>query len=119
MEALIVDDEASVRRVLGRMLKERGWSVTAAAGGREALDLTATARYELAFLDVDLGGEPDGIALAKKLRDRHPRLRIVMMSGDPDNAAKVSDAGLGAVLEKPFANSAIEGLLDAGPQAQP
>jgi two-component system response regulator PrrA len=116
MEALIVDDEEIVRRVLGRMLKERGWSVTHAAGGREALDLPAAAAFELAFLDVDLGGEPDGIALAKELQGLHPRLRIVMMSGNPDNAEKVSDAGLGAVLEKPFAASLIDRLLGSGPK---
>lgn len=117
MEALIVDDDEAVRRILGRMLEERGWSVSRAADGKEALKLPETGRFALAFLDVDLGGEPDGVALAQELRNLHPRMRIVMMSGNPDNAARVCGAGLGAILEKPFAQAAVEQLLEAGQRA--
>jgi DNA-binding response OmpR family regulator len=116
MKALVVDDEAAVRRLLGRVLAERGWTVTAAANGPEALGIPIDAQFELAFLDVDLGEKSDGIALARKLRELRPLLRIVMMSGDPDNAARVSGAGLGETLAKPFELSVIARLLESGAQ---
>ena len=56
---LVVDDSEANRDMLSRRLQRRGYTVTAAAGGRQALELVAKHRYDLILLDIvmpDIGG---------------------------------------------------------------
>lgn len=113
MSVLVVDDDAHVRRILTRVLTKHGRMVTDVADAREALGTFNAARFSFAFLDVDLGGGFDGIALAQRLREMSPGLHIVMMSGDPRNAPRIAEAGLGPMLAKPFNIRDINPLLES------
>ena len=55
---LVVDDDASVREMLGRVLTGEGYAVQIASNGSEALALIAAHRQDLVLLDLNLpGGE--------------------------------------------------------------
>lgn len=65
---LVVDDSEANRDMLSRRLRRRGFTVTAASGGREALELIAGNRYDVVLLDLvmpDIGG----LEVLKTLRE--------------------------------------------------
>jgi len=64
---LVVEDEADMREMLRRMLKQAGWVVTEAANGHEALARLAADRPQLILLDL-LMPEMDGFAFVEALR---------------------------------------------------
>lgn len=110
---LVVDDEASVRKLFERLGAQHHWSVTSMAGERDALTAMKTGQFELAFVDVDLAEGVDGVALAQKLKEIVPGLGLVMMSGDRSNAERVEASGLGPMLGKPFELAAVERFVES------
>jgi DNA-binding response OmpR family regulator len=100
---LIVEDEPSLLGLLSLFFSSQlGWEVVAVADGAAALDAFQAGRFHMLLADVDLGGGPDGIEVARKLRDQDPPLKVLMMSGEPGNEAKVRKARLGPFVAKPF-----------------
>jgi signal transduction histidine kinase len=102
---LVVEDDAGVRRLAARALREQGYTVHDAATPAEALVmLEDRARtVDLLLTDAILPGM-DGKALAQRARGLRPELRILFMSGYGAVALArrgVVDAGQ-LVLEKPF-----------------
>ena len=74
------------------------------------MDLSVrTWRNYLSAIDLDAG--VDGINLAKTLLALDPGLPIVMISGDPFNAARVKKARLGHFFTKPFQIESIASVL--------
>jgi len=79
---LIVEDEAFVRLLGAGMLAHAGFRVIEAADGDEALELLeADADVQLLFTDVNLPGAIDGVALARPVHERWPRIGIIVVSG--------------------------------------
>ena len=82
LEVLVVDDEATVRSTVRRILEHGGCSVVEAAGAREAESLpdAAMAGIDVALVDLSM---PDGNGrdVAHALRARRPDIGIVLMSG--------------------------------------
>lgn len=76
---LIVDDEASLRSTLTRILQGIGCSVTSASNGTEAIRLLLTNVFDLVFLDLRL---PDmhGIEILRELRNNHPQLPVIVLT---------------------------------------
>jgi two-component system cell cycle response regulator CpdR len=79
---LLVDDEAEIRRFLARRLSRRGYAVTTAADGNQALALLAEGAFDLAILDFMMPGM-NGLELAAQCHLRYPDLRILMLTGSP------------------------------------
>jgi DNA-binding NtrC family response regulator len=77
---LVVDDEASVRSLLGTYFKKRGYRVTAVASAEEAQRCADELALSLIILDIDLS-ESDGLELLVAFRKAHPRLPIIMLTG--------------------------------------
>lgn len=83
---LLVEDEASVRLLTARVLRRQGYRVLDASDGRDALAVAAAypAPIHLLLTDVvmpELGGR----ALAEMLQQRRPGIRVLFMSGYPDD----------------------------------
>jgi CheY-like chemotaxis protein len=79
---LIVEDEAFVRVLGAGMLTHAGFRVIEAADSDEALELLeADADVQLLFTDVNLPGSIDGVAFARQVHERWPRVGIIMVSG--------------------------------------
>jgi len=102
---LVAEDEPPVRRVMVRALEGAGYRVLAAADGVEALEAMEASRAPIDLLVTDLVmPRMGGAALADRLRERDPTLRVLFVSGYPDRSAE--ELGLGRagtrLLPKPF-----------------
>jgi signal transduction histidine kinase/CheY-like chemotaxis protein len=102
LRLMVVDDEASVRRLAAGALRHAGHAVLEAAGAEEALALAAEAGpVDLLITDLVMSGISGG-ALAERLRALRPGLLVLFMSGYvPGLPAQAPDAPA-AFLEKPF-----------------
>jgi CheY-like chemotaxis protein/HPt (histidine-containing phosphotransfer) domain-containing protein len=106
---LIVDDNATNRRILDEMLTTWRMKTSLVASGAEALRaleevLASGGTYDLVLLDA-LMPEMDGLTLAERIRS-HPGLRettLMMLSsaGHPDHAARAQQLGIARYLTKP------------------
>jgi two-component system cell cycle sensor histidine kinase/response regulator CckA len=103
---LVVEDEASLRETIARVLREHGYSVRTAGTGKQALALyrDGNGRFDLVVTDVVMPGGMSGIDLARELRRSDAETRVLFMSGYADEAAVGEDlAGRGEILlRKPF-----------------
>lgn len=100
---LVVDDEPSVRRLLGGILRGCGYRATLAADGVEARTAIETEEVALILCDVHLCGE-SSLALVQDLLRRSPHTVALMMSGDsvPDQTYGALDEGISGYVAKPF-----------------
>ena len=80
---LIVDDEASAREALSRLLSSNGYAVRTAGDTQEASRLMAAVAAQVVLLDIDLPHVP-GDSFAAFLHIRYPRTQIIFMSGQYD-----------------------------------
>ena len=103
---LIVDDEAGIRKLLRKHLQSKGYEVTEAADGKEALARYRENPPDLMITDIVMP-EKEGIGLIMDLKKEFPDLKVIAISGGGLNA---SDAyleiakNLGALrtFEKPI-----------------
>lgn len=102
-KVLIIDDEASLRNTLTRILQKAGCETTAVADGYQALRLLADASFDLVFLDIHLP-ELDGLQVLEQIRQREPRLPVVLLTGYGSLQSAVAALRLEATdyLLKPF-----------------
>jgi signal transduction histidine kinase/ActR/RegA family two-component response regulator len=106
---LVVEDDAGVRRLIVRALESGGYRVLAAADGVEALERVAgsEASTDLLVSDVVMP-KLGGLELARQLRARNPRLRVLLISGFPERVADdAAPSFADGFLQKPFAPSEI------------
>jgi DNA-binding response OmpR family regulator len=113
MRALVIDNDEAMQKLVLRLLDREGWTGITAADDREAFAAFRVGWFDLAIIDVDLDAGSDGIELAKILRKLDPALPIVMISGDPFNAARVKKARLHHFFAKPFQIESISSVLRA------
>lgn len=101
--ALVVDDDAASRDLLGELLSDAGFRVTLAKDGHEALRLAGAMHPAIVVLDLRMPGM-DGIELSKALRTKvSPQLPILFVSATDSLADKLAafNAGASDFLGKP------------------
>jgi CheY-like chemotaxis protein len=106
---LVAEDDAAVRALLCRALRLHGLRVLEAADGAAALALAEAhpGPIDLLLTDAVMRGL-SGPALAARLRERRPRLAVLVVTGFPTDPAVLAFAGEGGeVLQKPFRASAV------------
>ena len=99
---LIVEDDAEIRRIVARFLRESGFRVSEAAEGRAMDKALADGRIDLVVLDVMLPGE-DGLSLCRRLR-AGSSIPIVMLTAMGDEVDRIVGLEMGAddYIAKPF-----------------
>lgn len=109
---LIVDDEPNQRRTLSIGLKLEGFDPLEACDGEEALTLLDVHEVDVAIVDLMMPGI-NGLDLARRLRFRHPEVRIVLTSAYHLSQRQVERAGVGAVgfLPKPYDMTELAAFL--------
>ncbi|MEX2205723.1 MAG: PAS domain S-box protein [Myxococcota bacterium] len=111
---LLVEDDASVRRLLAILLESAGYRVTAAADAAEALAIVSESqrRFDLLLSDYVMPGQ-SGLELANTLRASLPELRVVLMTGHAEiPASAVADLPRGAeLLGKPFTREQLQRVI--------
>jgi two-component system, OmpR family, KDP operon response regulator KdpE len=105
---LVVDDEPQIRRVLRSTLSFRGYEISEAKSGEEALELARKLKPDLILLDVNLPGM-SGIETCKEIRrgSKTPIIMLTVRSAERDKVVAL-DAGADDYVTKPFG---IEELL--------
>ncbi|MDI1300828.1 MAG: PAS domain-containing protein [bacterium] len=110
---LLVDDDASIRMVCQELLRRRGFSVTCAAGGAEAIALLSDGApsFDCVILDLTMPGI-DGGEVFRFLRERHPALPVLLASGydHAEVMRRIPASGNTAFISKPWS---IESLFNA------
>lgn len=106
---LIVDDEAEFRRLVAEALGDL--QVVDAGDGAEALERIEQARPDLVITDINMPGM-DGVALLKRLRQDHPGLPVLAISGVVD-AAELESHGFDGFISKPLRLKAFRRLVEA------
>jgi PAS domain S-box-containing protein len=103
---LVVDDDATVRMLIGDALAELGYTGIEAADSVAALKvLESDVTIDLLIADVALPGGTNGMELARRARKHRPALKVLFITGYAENAA-ISNGGLEPgthVMTKPFA----------------
>ena len=99
----VVDDDDSVRRSVGFMLKTSGYSVKTYASGSELLKSTKDLAGGCILLDIRMPGM-DGLEVQQALQDRGITLPVIIMTGHGDVPLSVRAMKAGAIdfIEKPF-----------------
>ena len=94
---LIVEDEASIRRVLGSILSEedKSYQVEEATNGQEAMDMIQKTDYDLVLCDIKMP-KKDGLEVLLEAKALKPALRMVMISGHGDLETAVQAMKMGA-----------------------
>ena len=101
MVILIVEDEILIGWTLKLVLQVGGHrAIGPAASADEALDLAQTEQPELAFVDIGIAGERDGIAVAGALTEEHGT-SCIFLTAQADRARAARDVALG-VIAKPY-----------------
>jgi DNA-binding NtrC family response regulator len=100
---LVVDDEEIVRRSCLRTLVDGGHEVDAVDSGAGALAKIEDGRYDVLLLDIMMP-KMDGIEVLRRVKEAHPDIEVIMITGLSQIATAVSAMKLGAFdyLPKPF-----------------
>src|SRR6204780_3482876 len=104
-DILIVDDEADIRDLVAGILQDEGHGTRTAGNSDGAVAAVVARRPNLVFLDIWLqGSRLDGLQLLDSLKQEHPDLPVVMISGHGNIETAVSAIKHGAYdfIEKPF-----------------
>ncbi len=102
---LVVDDDENILNLEKTILEQKGFDVTGAQGGAEALKLLADTAYDLVLLDVMMP-EVDGFTVCRKIKE-DPRLKEVPVifltaKGGGEALAEGFESGAVMYINKPF-----------------
>jgi len=115
LRILLVDDNAMVRQVVARVLRQNGHSVIDEASGEAAVARdVASGPFDLLITDLVMP-TMSGRALADAVLGRHPTTRILLISGysDDEVARYGLERGTYAFLAKPFTPAELDAAVDA------
>ncbi|MEM2259946.1 MAG: response regulator [Candidatus Methanomethylicaceae archaeon] len=99
---LVIDDDPDIREGISEILRNSGYEVDAVETATEAIKKSEENVYHIAFIDIVLP-DMNGIEVLKKLKDRIPKTRKVIITGYAtlENAVEALNLGANAYLIKP------------------
>ena len=100
---LILDDDASMQRLVSALLKRDGHRVDVVSSGRSAIDAIAKRPYAAILLDLMMPTE-GGMTVIRHLREKNPELlkRVIVMTATPASVVKNMASDVFAIVQKPF-----------------
>lgn len=112
---LVVEDDAEMRQLIARLLRENGFRTTGARDGREMWEALENAAIDLVLLDIMLPGR-SGMDLCREIRARRgPALPVIMVTARSEETDRVLGLELGAddYIPKPFGRREIVARIRA------
>jgi DNA-binding response OmpR family regulator len=112
---LVVDDEDTIREVVGRYLSREGFEVREAADGYAALDELRFEPPDLIVLDLMLPGV-DGLTITRQIRQgKHSSIPIIMLTAKGETKDRIRGLDIGAddYLAKPFSPRELVSRVNA------
>jgi CheY-like chemotaxis protein len=114
---LVADDEPDIRLMLRTVLRARGWKVTEASTGMEAIERCRAEGFDAVILDHKMPGL-SGAETARQMRADGVELPIILYSAylTEEIAAEAAEAGIEAVAKEDLEGliQALENLKEAG-----
>jgi len=103
LNTLIVDDEASFRRVLRTSLTQSGFAIDEAQTGEEAVAILSKYAFDLVLLDINMPGI-DGVEACREIRAHSQKIGIVMVTVQDGESEMVRalEAGADDYITKPI-----------------
>lgn len=104
-DILIVDDQKDIRTLLSSILQDEGYHTREAGNSHQALEAIKTSRPHLVIMDIWLNDSRfDGIEILDIVKQDHPNLPVIMISGHGNIETAVNTLKKGAYdfIEKPF-----------------
>ncbi len=105
---LIVDDDPTLLKLLGILLREEGYRVLSAGSAEQALALLAAEKPNLLLTDLRMGGM-DGMALFDAVRRTYPMLPVIILTahGTIPEAVEATKRGVFGFITKPYEAKAL------------
>jgi len=110
-QVLVVDDDASIRRVVTETLEDEGYSVVTAADGEEAFRAIIHRRPGVVLLDMRMPNV-DGWELTRRLKARGIHVPVAVMTAAPLAPKSADDIGADAYIAKPFELSELVRIVE-------
>jgi NtrC-family two-component system response regulator AlgB len=113
MRVLIVDDEPNIQKTLRLAVEAMGHEVGVSESAADAVRKAGRAAYDVALVDLRLGGE-SGLDLLEPLLAQQPRLAVVVVTAHAtiDTAVEAMRRGAFDYLPKPFAPAQVRAVLE-------
>ncbi|MBT1073505.1 sigma-54-dependent transcriptional regulator [Pelotalea chapellei] len=110
---LVADDEESMRWVLSKALKRKGFNVDLAVDGRQAMSMIQENDYDLAIVDIRMPGI-NGLDLLDRIRELKNDLLVVIMTAEASmkNAVEAMKRGAYDYITKPFDLDVIDAIIE-------
>ncbi len=120
VKLILIEDDADVRNYFKSVVNRMGYELDLADNGSDGMKLVESVKADVIMTDLSMPGEPNGMALVRKIREICPETPLVVISGFPtkERLEECKALGIADFLTKPFEmtffNSVIERLLAAG-----
>jgi NtrC-family two-component system response regulator AlgB len=113
MRTLIIDDEENIRRTTALLLEGMGHEVVPVAGAEAAFEQLDRSQFDVAFLDLKLKGNKNGLDILPSLQERNPGLDVVVFTAFASFESAVEAIRAGAIdyLPKPFTLDQVRQVL--------
>ena len=100
-KVLVVDDDAVVGRSFDRVLADKGYDVSTALNGKEALNKCSGEEYDVVFTDIKMPGM-DGLEVARRIKAKCPWTPVVIITGygTEENEAEARVLGASGFVRK-------------------
>jgi len=111
LQVLVIDDDAVVGRSFDRVLSEKGYQVSTALNGEQALQTLESNEFDVVFTDIKMPGM-DGLEVTERIKARCPWTPVVVITGYGTQANEVRASVLGAngFVRKPLTPEMIESI---------
>jgi two-component system, NtrC family, response regulator AtoC len=109
---LVIEDDAAARAPLCEFLASAGYEVRGAATGAEALEALAAAPADALLLDLVIP-EPDGFEVLRRVRERDPKVPVIVLSAlsQAEDVVRAMKLGATDYLPKPFEPAELDLVL--------
>ncbi len=111
MRILIIEDSASISRMIQALIAARGHDVECSTSGARGLEMALAQVPDTVLLDLNLGGSMDGYEVCRRLRAEPATqtvpILIISALDDDDSKRRALEAGATAYYTKPFSPMAL------------
>ena len=105
---MVVEPEVLIRTEIAEFLRSCGFKVIeGVVAGDVWTILDSQVRVDVVFSEVHLAGETDGFALARRLRQTHPQLDVILTSGVAGAVEKSEELCEDGPMKKPYQNADV------------
>lgn len=104
IKLVLIEDDAGVRDYFKSVVSRMGHELMTAEDGPSGLKLLASVPVDVIMTDLNMPGEPNGMALVRRIREMHPKTPVIVVSGYPtrERLDECKALGIDDFLTKPF-----------------